>query len=470
MRRDFGQNIVVANATLTLGTETPGATLSLSADDGMRYYVIRGSATLTSSLTITGSGTPEAGLAAMFYVDGDVDLNGNTFTLFGTSVPQSRLNRKCVWFVWYDGSVYLTALLPDLGAADGITTADIVNGAITDAKIASGIDGAKISAGTIPLSALAAGLSLTNSMLAQMPANTLKGNNTGSNATPSDLTVTQVRQMLGINGVGPGTGTDSFVQTKTVGTQPVASAADSLAWGSGAVADRIGEWVRNNRVGTQSIIQQVGSVEMGIETTDATPTLMLVGGAGGTLFQIKNNTVVMFEAVITCVQTGGSAGTVGDVARWIARGVIRNNAGTVNFADAPSFIARLNIIFPHSSTATAGGASSITLAAGSTNYDGAYNGERIYIISGTGAGGVATVESYVASTGVATMTGAWGTPPDNTSVYKIVTQRGSLSLFPTDLQVIANNATDSLDIEVTGQTNKDLRWYADLRYTEIQFQ
>jgi hypothetical protein len=277
--------------------------------------------------------------------------------------------------------------------------------------------------------------------------------------------------MLGINGVGPGTGTDSFVQTKTVGTQPVASAADSLAWGSGAVADRLGEWARNNRVTTQSIIQQVGSVQMGIETTDATPTLMLVGGAGGTLFQMKDNTVVDFDIMCMGIQTGGSAGTIGDIAIFRIVGRCRMLAGTTSLFESTRYFAYETFIGRHLGTAQAGAASAITLATTAQNIDGYYNGCRIAILTGPGAGEFGVISGYVGSTRVATVQAAWSVQPDNTSTYRILNQSGaSLAARAWDLEVIGNNVSDSLDIQVTGQTNKDLRWYADLRYTEIQFQ
>jgi uncharacterized protein len=41
---------------------------------------------------------------------------------------------------------------------------------------------------------------ITNKFLAQVPANTLKGNNTGSTANVVDLTITQVKTILAIAG------------------------------------------------------------------------------------------------------------------------------------------------------------------------------------------------------------------------------------------------------------------------------
>jgi hypothetical protein len=40
---------------------------------------------------------------------------------------------------------------------------------------------------------------ISNAMLAAMPANTIKGNNTGGSTTPSDLTVAQTQTLLGID-------------------------------------------------------------------------------------------------------------------------------------------------------------------------------------------------------------------------------------------------------------------------------
>jgi hypothetical protein len=73
-------------------------------------------------------------------------------------------------------------------------------------------------------------------------------------------------------------------------------------------------------------------------------------------------------------------------------------------------------------TAAAGAASTITLPATATGGvsvadDDYYNNEEISIIGGTGIGQTATVSDYVGSTRVVTVSSAWGTQPDNTSVY-----------------------------------------------------
>lgn len=73
----------------------------------------------------------------------------------------------------------------------------------------------------------------------------------------------------------------------------------------------------------------------------------------------------------------------------------------------------------HGGTAAAGGASSITLAAGASAVDDTYNGMSIVITAGTGSGQSRTVSDYVGATKVATVSVAWVTVPDVTSVYSI---------------------------------------------------
>lgn len=68
-------------------------------------------------------------------------------------------------------------------------------------------------------------------------------------------------------------------------------------------------------------------------------------------------------------------------------------------------------------TAQAGGASSITLDAGASATDNLYNGLRVRIISGTGAGQSRVILGYVGSTKVATVTPAWTTNPASGSVF-----------------------------------------------------
>ena len=70
-------------------------------------------------------------------------------------------------------------------------------------------------------------------------------------------------------------------------------------------------------------------------------------------------------------------------------------------------------------TASAGAASTITLQSNHAAVDNIYNGQRIKIIQGTGAGQERIISSYVGATKIATVSVAWTTVPDATSVYGI---------------------------------------------------
>lgn len=70
-----------------------------------------------------------------------------------------------------------------------------------------------------------------------------------------------------------------------------------------------------------------------------------------------------------------------------------------------------------SGTAAAGAASTITLDSTADPRDDYYNDQRIFISSGTGSGQIRTISDYVGSTKVATVSAAWDTNPDSTSVF-----------------------------------------------------
>jgi hypothetical protein len=79
------------------------------------------------------------------------------------------------------------------------TTAFVAN-AVTSGTIADGDKGDIVISGTGTTFTIDTNV-VSNTKLAQMPTNTLKGNNTGSTANAIDLTVAQVKTMLALNNV-----------------------------------------------------------------------------------------------------------------------------------------------------------------------------------------------------------------------------------------------------------------------------
>lgn len=74
----------------------------------------------------------------------------------------------------------------------------------------------------------------------------------------------------------------------------------------------------------------------------------------------------------------------------------------------------------HTDTAQAGGASSITLAAGASATDDAYKNMTVRLTGGTGSGQERKVTAYNGTTKVATVDPAWTTNPDATSTYSVI--------------------------------------------------
>jgi hypothetical protein len=74
----------------------------------------------------------------------------------------------------------------------------------------------------------------------------------------------------------------------------------------------------------------------------------------------------------------------------------------------------------HYGTATAGAASTITLAVGASALTDFYNNALIVITAGTGVGQARTITAYVGGTRIATVDRVWGTNPNGTSQYMIV--------------------------------------------------
>jgi hypothetical protein len=106
---------------------------------------------------------------------------------------------------------------------------------------------------------------VSNKYLAQMPANTVKGNNTGSPSNPIDLTVVQVNAILpvvtsSLNGLAPasGGGTSNYLRADGTWTAPPGSGGGitqltgdiTAGAGSGSQASSVAKIQGNTVVGT----------------------------------------------------------------------------------------------------------------------------------------------------------------------------------------------------------------------------
>lgn len=112
------------------------------------------------------------------------------------------------------------------------------------------------------------------------------------------------------------------------------------------------------------------------------------------------------------------------------------------------------LVTPDTGTATAGAATTITLAAGASAVDDYYNGMVIEILTGTGSGQFNIIKDYDGTSKVATVT-TWGVNPDNTSQYKIGDYDKILnadisphtSIIITGIKINTYNKIEKIDLE-----------------------
>lgn len=126
-------------------TLTTGGTINIRHDDRTEVYVVTGTKTLSSPLSITPTGVFTAGHVVKIFYNGVLTLSGNTLTILGLEVPETLVSKRFVVDAQWDGSAWITSILPDFSQDDilpalsipdnSITTAKIVNSAVTKEKI-----------------------------------------------------------------------------------------------------------------------------------------------------------------------------------------------------------------------------------------------------------------------------------------------------------------------------------------------
>ena len=116
---------------------------------------------------------------------------------------------------------------------------------------------------------------------------------------------------------------------------------------------------------------------------------------------------------------------------WIPNKVLTSNDGTAQWtvqqAAVDGALEHIDVTAggtgysnTNTGTAQAGASTTITLATTASATDDLYNAQTVYISSGTGSGQLRTISDYVGSTKVVTVSSAWTTTPDGTSVYEVM--------------------------------------------------
>lgn len=461
----------------SITTPTSG-TITLDPNIDPKWLVLS-SQTLVGNLTIDGTNL-QNGTEFWVKVDGAIDVNGNTLSIFGLNISsKASLTGNFTVVGKYDGStwqaVFVNSIVPLFVEGAGTGSIKVAGSTL---NTASGNNSYNFSKTTSQASADGAVNFAYQGEASGINAFT-QGIDTTANGSHSIATGNQTIAE----------GTSSFsqgYQTHAEGTY--SSAMGNQNHAEGIMSQSTGnqshaKWFASkthssgNPVNNKNFPSQNIEAQLYRTTTNATLTELFLDGTSAKLVLTPDSTMLI-NGKLTGIQTNGSSGSVGDTKSWefICKAV--NNSGTVTLKsldyEGSSVIYKTslrNIGNVHlTGTAQAGGANTMTLDGAAPMIDTWFNHCYITILSGTGAGQSRLIIDYVGSTQVATVNSNWSVTPDNTSVYAIVYWVDQITdtdkWYP---EIGIDGANSAVYFKVKGEVNKTIYWHLDLNIQEICF-
>jgi hypothetical protein len=285
-----GAVMLVFNGTVNMGskwvnTNVPGGTLGTTSITFVAFSVAG---------TVNGTGTS----GQIAYWTGTSTIAGEnqvTAAQGGTGVDSSASTG--VAHVTTGSWTFSSVVASDLGTiTDGITLDQAGAGSTLEVK-AGGIGATQL-----------ANNGVTNAKLAQMPADTLKGNNTGSTANAADLTVSQVTAMIGVTTATA----SSLVERDSSGNIYANQSNDQAASGPQRRMSTNGSsWLEEQYVDSITLTNNTSNSDVDASTTFAFATYAgyqaeyyITDGSSPTLVAIGKLTVV--------ANSDGSASSITD--------------------------------------------------------------------------------------------------------------------------------------------------------------
>ena len=159
-------------------------TAVISIEDPVSSYLITSAAgpvALVGNLAIApAAGTPVNMTRYVFEYSANMTFGGNTLTIFGATMPVQFQNKRCRIIATYDlaTTTWDVKFEADFSESEIVSTANLEDLAVTDAKVASGISGTKLTAGSVPDTALASDLGLAKVVTGTLDAGLILALNT----------------------------------------------------------------------------------------------------------------------------------------------------------------------------------------------------------------------------------------------------------------------------------------------------